>query len=257
MGGCPPDSRAVEPFRPQASIVKALVVASVSSTALFIWLWQMAASSQQTITLKVARDGVPVAGLLVRVHVAERFGREPCDARNGIYFRTGMTDESGVAQWVRPIRSMTRRTRDPRFGHDAQPEGRKVRICAVIDGETRQIFSEAEGQKFERRLNVTCDLAHQTYLKCDEEYAFSWDRALMAYVFLPLWLLLCWVLVKWRGDRVTGIDILGFVASMSLAFATHGLQRYWALSQVLAVFAVAAVLITLVYAARSREGLAG
>ena len=122
--------------------------------------------------------------------------------------------------------------------------GDEVLICANLEDQDRVIFVEDEGKRYERRLNVTCDLALNTSEKCYGTYPISLDRTLLPYVFLPLWVVLA-VAIARSGGRPVGRDVAMAFGLLTLAAFTGPLDQFWHLCQVLAVVATMGVFFAL------------
>jgi hypothetical protein len=135
-----------------------------------------------------------------------------------------------------------------------QPQpSQTVRICAVVDDMERVIFSERQGAREERPLDVTCDLAEKIYGPCHGRYRVTFESSLVPWVFLPLCVLLGVAMAR-APDRPMGRDVVGLSGSLVLALWSSHLQRFWLVSQVLAVASVLAVIAALAYTLAANYG---
>jgi hypothetical protein len=221
-----------------------LAIALIGLTLLI--LPRLVGRERQLVTVKVSRAGVPVPQLLLHLKFDDRFG---CDGASGSFNRTGSTDAAGLESWTRPAPRRRRgRLRGAFDGFFDDVAGSKpvpsetIRICAAAEDTEQVIFSEPQEGRERRRLDVTCDLAAKA--PCFGVYTASLESNLVPWVFLPLCVLLG-VAMDRAPNRPMGRDMAGLGVAVALAVLSGQLQRYWFVSQVLAVASVLAVIVAL------------
>jgi hypothetical protein len=216
--------------------------------AMFV-LARVLGPKRQTITVNVTRAGVPIRNLPLELKFDDEFS---CAPKLGSYYRTGFTDETGMASWSRSLpREHQGRWRGRRFKGffdklllPQPPPRESVRVCAVVDDVERVIFSEGQELKEVRPLDVTCDLAQDFSLPCYGVLRFSIDRAVASCIFFPLWCFLGLAMHR-APDRPMQKDAFGLGGSLVICLLADLLQRFWLVAQVLSVVSVLAVVAAL------------
>ena len=217
----------------QGAVLFAIILGSLAFAILNELVGSSRGASRQTITVRVTNEGLPVSGLPLRLMDSG----PDCAPDPRSFYRTGSTDAAGFESWSRPIKrkNPSRRGAARELFDFREPRTERVRICANLGNWDGAIFVGDVGQ-YERRLNVTCDLALETTEKCYGTSPISLDRTVMVYVCVPCWVLLAIAIIRSRGRPVER-DVAFAFATLIFAVLTGPLDRYWLLCQVLAVVA--------------------